>query len=412
MVNFRENLKKVLIEGFSVNDLYAGTRYNSGVFKEIDPNDDTVDTNTDLNDPSADATPTDTKIDKPVDDADTTEKKPEDSSTDSDKDAPKKRPTPDEIEPVAPLKPIETPEQKVNRLYSDTGDVDADYSITSESNIRLSKFKFDNAGIKLDKILTEDDLANGISCKDVENRLTPAQAELYKEKNKELRKKYPLIDKREKMCLIHNARISMSKRNEKYEEIKIDNNQRSQAYEKLNSYMEEHFSKFWQDKTKYIDFLKTIKINFSDKPAIRSNLISTKKFINEDDENIIPLDKIYIQIPKSVQELILDNQEDPMFVKSNIFRTLNGAFNQEVAASNSLYVILNKENLKYGDESSTAGAESDGDSDDIDDAAPDEKPEDSDENSKPDETENSGSTSDEKEDSDSGLEPVGKDVEI
>jgi len=218
MTNFRDNLKKAFNEAFSINDLYGGNRYDAKILKEIDPNDgaETDDDTENLDDPTVDATPEPEENTKETDVTDDVADTSDDSSSDVEEPAspgePKERPEPEEIEPPTPITPIETPEQKVNRLYSDTGDVDADYSVTSESNIRLAKFKFDNAGIVLDKVLTEDDLKGGISTKDIENRLTPEQTEIYKEKNKELRKKYPLIDKREKMCLIHNARIPMTKR--------------------------------------------------------------------------------------------------------------------------------------------------------------------------------------------------------
>jgi hypothetical protein len=407
MKNFRDSLKKAFNEGFSVSDIYgAGAKsYSPVILKEIDPNDDVGDPIPD--DPEMNDDPSNDPKDDDVtpDDKNTSDdSKPEDS-----KDEPKKRPEPEEITPPEPITPVETPDQKVTRLYTDTGDVDVDYSITSENNIRLAKFKFDNAGIVLDKVLSEDDLKGGISTKDIENRLTPAQTDLYKEKNRELRKKYPLIDKREKMVLIHNANVPMSKRDEKYNEVKVDNDQRKQAYEKLNAYMVDHFSPHWQDKTKYVDFLKTIKVNFSDKPAIRANLINTKTFISEDDENIIPLDKVYSQIPKSVQELILDNSDDENFVKSNIFRTLNSSFSQEVGASGSLYAIINSENIKLGDGNDN-DEESDDSKDDVSDDSDTEKPNTPDEEGSEDkspEAEPSSEPSGEAE-----LTPVGQDVEI
>lgn len=415
MNNFRDSLKRTFNERFSVSDLYGADKYSPIILKEIDPNDSTSDDdlgNPVQDDPEMKDDPSnDPKDDVSSDDKDASDDKdPSDSKdptadTEPTDDKPKKRPEPEEITPPDPITPVETPDQKVTRMYTDTGDVNVDYSITSESNIRLAKFKFDNAGIVLDKVLSEDDLKGGISTKDIENRLTPAQTDLYKEKNRELRKKYPLIDKREKMILIHNSNVPMSKRDEKYNEVKIDNNQRKQAYEKLNAYMIDHFSPFWQDKTKYVDFLKTIKVNFSDKPAIRANLINSKTFISEDDENIIPLDKVYSQIPKSVQELILDNNDDENFVKSNIFRTLNGAFSQEVAAAGSFYVIINSDNIKLGDGTNNDKKEDDSKDDSSNDTDT-EKSDTSDE-------EGSDKTSSEtKPSGDAELTPVGQDVEI
>lgn len=427
--SFRDNLRKAFNEGFSVADIYGAGRetFKPKILKEIDPNtsDDAGEADLDLNDPTEDETGQTTgQNDASPEGDDAVSDVPEGVSDDKsetdepdkkqDTNEPKKRPVPDEITPPAPIVPIETPEQKVQRMYTDTGDVDYDYSNTNENNIRLATFKFDNAGIVLDKILTEDDLAGGISSKDIENRLTPDQADLYRTKNIELRKKYPLIDKREKMCLIHNAHVPMTKRDEQYNEVKIDNNQRKQGYDKLNAYMEKHFSTYWQDKPKYVNFLKTIKVNFSDKPAIRANLINSKKFIHEDSADIIPLDKVYAQIPKKIQELLLDNGDDPAFVKSNIFRTLNSSFNQEIASSGSMYVIINSENIKLGDENDSDNDGIPDEDQEKEDESGDEPGIDTDEPAAEGEPEGTDEPDLEAPpaEGEEGLEPVGTDVEI
>jgi hypothetical protein len=442
--NFRNLLKNAFFkEGFTVSDIYGSNnspKYKPEILREIDPDDKKEPENDQSPQKDNDTPQSDTASpDDPLDNnspspeqssngaGEEKEKGPDDTSAtggngqDNKEQQPERpRPKPDPITPPEPIKTVETPEQKVVRLYTDTGDADTDYSNTSENNIRLGKFKFDNAGLKLDKVLTEDDLEGGISTKDIENRLTPEQHELYKEKNKELRKKYPLIDMREKMCLIHNAHIPFTKRDEKWNDVKIEPDQRKQAYLKLNEYMEEHFTKHWQDKLKYVNFLKTIKINFSDKPAIRANLISSKGFISEENENIIPLNKVYAQVPKSIQELLLDNSEDPVFVKSNIFRTLNSSFDQEIAASNSLYVILNKDNIKYGDDTNGGdlGDTEDDKGDDEEDKNDEEltKSENGEklENPTPEEAppEETGKEGPKEENGEEGLVPIGQDVEI
>lgn len=409
MGNFRENLKKTFVEGFTVDQLYASNKYNAQILKEIDPNTDSdKEEDLNLNDPTGeipdDSDKTDEDSEKDLDVSNSDDDKKSDEPDQQSEKEPRKRPKPAEITPPEPITPIETPEQKIERLYTDTGDVDVDYANTNENNIRLSKFKFDNAGIVLDKVLSEDDLKGGISIRDIENRLTPEQTDLYRAKNKELRRKYPLIDKREKMCLIYNAHVPMTKRDEKYNSIKIDSDQRKQAFEKLNVYMEKHFSINWQDKSKYINFLKTIKVDFSDKPAIRSNLINTNIFINEDSNDIIPLDKVYVDIPKSIQELLLDNSDDVNFVKSNIFRTLNSSFNQEIASSSSMYVIINSENIKLGDESSNEDTEKSSDEESKD------SKDDADDSTDDDGLEPPPGTNEEE--TEGSTDPIGTDVEI
>lgn len=247
--------------------------------------------------------------------------------------------------PEAPPTPEETPEQKVTKMFADTGDVDSDFDLTNENNIRLEKFKFTNAGIDLKKLIPEDDQKSGISSKGVMNLLTPSQRDVLKDKNRELRKTYPLMDKREKNIIIHNSNVSICNTKDG-ESVEISTDMKKQAYDKINTYLETNFGKNWQDKTKAIDFLRTIKINFTETPAIRANLIDAVSMMSEDGENYkIPLDKVNVLVPSIVQEFIKSNKEDPTFARSNIFRTITSAYNQEAGTKGQIYVIFNSENL-------------------------------------------------------------------
>ena len=258
-------------------------------------------------------------------------------------------------EPPAPPEPEETPEQKVTKMFSDTGDVDEDYSLSNENNIRLEKFKFTNAGIDLKKLIPEDDQKSGISTKDVANLLTPSQRDMLKDKNRELRKQYPLMDKREKNLIIHNSNVPIFNTVQGHD-IEISSDMKKQAYDKINAYLETNFAKNWQDKSKAINFLRTIKINFSDAPAIRANLIDMGSMMSEEGENYkIPLDKINVLVPVTIQDFIKKNKEDPTFAKSNIFRTLTSAYNQESGTKGQIYIIFNSENLGEGEEAPTEG---------------------------------------------------------
>jgi hypothetical protein len=253
---------------------------------------------------------------------------------------------------TAPVEPQETPEQKINEMFGDTDDVNSDYSLTNENNIRLEKFKFVNAGLDLEKIIPEDDLKNGISSKDVMGLLTPSQIDVLKEKTRELRKEYPLIDKREKNIIIHNSNIPMYSIQEGSKK-EIGDEYKKQSYEKMNAYMEENFGKNWQDKNKAIEFLRTIKINFDDKPAIRANLLDLPSMIVEEGDTYkIPLDKINIFTPAIINDFIKSNKEEPTFNKSNIFRTIVSSFNQEYGSKGQIYVVFDSENIKGQDEAS------------------------------------------------------------
>ena len=178
------------------------------------------------------------------------------------------------------------------------------------------------------------------------NLLTPSQRDILKDKNRELRKTYPLMDKREKNVIIHNSNVSICNTKEG-ENVEISTDMKKQAYDKINTYLETNFGKNWQDKTKAIDFLRTIKINFSETPAIRANLIDAVSMLSEDGENYkIPLDKVNVLVPSIVQEFIQSNKEDPTFARSNIFRTITSAYNQEAGTKGQIYVIFNSENLE------------------------------------------------------------------
>lgn len=302
-------------------------------------------TDTSGEDTSTDETSTDTEDTPPAED------------TPSEEDAPKDEEAPADTTPEPPPEPQQTPEQKITEMFADTGDVDTDYSLTNENNIRLEKFKFVNAGIDLNKLIPEDDKKSGISTKDITNLLTPSQRDLLKDSTRELRKKYPLIDKREKYIILHNSNIPIF--NNKLGETKeLGKDMKKQAYDKINAYMEANFGKNWQDKSKAIEFLRTIKINFAETPAIRANLINLASMLAEEGENYkIPLDKVNVMVPALVQEFIKTNKEDPVFARSNIFRTITSAYNQEVGTKGQVYVILNSENLGDAEEGGDTSSE-------------------------------------------------------
>jgi hypothetical protein len=300
-------------------------------------------------------TPTDTSTEETPTDNSTEETPTDDTNTDesSTEDAPEDAPI-----DTTPPEPQETPEQKITKMFADTGDVDADYGLNNENNIRLEKFKFTNAGIDLKTLIPEDDLKTGISSKEVVNLLTPSQRDLFKTKNKELRKTYPLIDTREKNIIIHNSNVPISS-NQNGVNVEISSDMKRQAYSKINAYLEANFSKSWQDKSKAIDFLRTIKVNFSETPAIRANLIDLGSMISEEGENYkIPLDKVNVLIPSTVHDFIKLNKEDPIFSKSNIFRTFTSVFNQEAGTTGQVCIIFNSENIQEAGEEGASEEES------------------------------------------------------
>lgn len=84
-------------------------------------------------------------------------------------------------------------QQKVQELYTDVGDPKVDYSLTSDSNVRLARFKFKYSGIDPITLMSDDDINVGVRVDELESRLTPDQYLLYKQKNHELRIEFPAI---------------------------------------------------------------------------------------------------------------------------------------------------------------------------------------------------------------------------
>jgi hypothetical protein len=178
---------------------------------------------------------------------------------------------------------------------------------------------------------------------------------MLKDKNRELRSKYPLMDKREKYIIIHNSNVPINSI-QNGQSIELSSDMKKQAYDKVNVYLETNFGKNWQDKSKAINFLRTIKINFSESPAIRANLIDVASMISEEGENYkLPLDKINILVPSIVQDFIKSNKEDPTFTRSNIFRTITSAYNQEAGTKGQIYIIFNIDNIGDKDEATAEG---------------------------------------------------------
>lgn len=260
----------------------------------------------------------------------------------------------------------QTDEEKVNSMFTDTGNIDYDYSLSNENNVRLAKFKFKKANVDYSSMFTENEKETGVPADEIELRMSPEQKMVYRKSNNELRKKYPKIDAREKNIIIYNSNVPFVKRDVAGNEIALEDNEIQDAYKKINQYMIKKFGQYWQDKHSAIDFINSIKVNFSSKKSIRPNLSYAKDLFPESDDVIgLPFDTVTIKIPSDVDEFLRNNLDNEKFKKSSVFRTLASGYLDINTKSNGVYAIITPDEPVEppADEPPTDSADSDSESD-------------------------------------------------
>jgi hypothetical protein len=259
----------------------------------------------------------------------------DDAKDNTDKDEDKDEP------PVKPNVTVQSDEQKVDSMFTDTGNMDFDYSLSNENNIRLSKFKFKKANVDYSTMFAESEKETGVPADEIELRMAPEQKMVYKKSNIELRKKYPKIDAREKNIIIYNSNVPFVKRDVAGNEVPLEENEIQDAYKKINQYMIKKYGQYWQDKHAAIDFITSIKVNFSSKNSIRPNLSYAKDLFPESDDHVaLPFDSVTIKIPNDVDEFLRNNLENEKFKKSSVFRTLASVYLDQNTKSNGVYAII------------------------------------------------------------------------
>jgi len=244
--------------------------------------------------------------------------------------------------PVVPQAetPVEDDDTKIQRMFKDTGDINVDYSITNENNIKLAKFKFKNAGIKLETIVTAPESKSGLAVDILLSRLTPEQHDDYLEKNKLLRTKFSLLAEREKNIILYNAKIPMTYFDENRELKVIDKDKPEllkTAFEKIDKFISKKYGENWQDISEAISYLQEIKINFGNRHSISPNLVSSKYFAKDD---TIAFNKINVPVPESITKFIQENKDNNSLNKSSIFRTISSGYTEDASDSLSVYPII------------------------------------------------------------------------
>ena len=239
-------------------------------------------------------------------------------------------------------------QQKVQELYTDSGDPKVDYSLTADANIRLARFKFKYSGIDPMSLMTDDEKKIGVRADELESRLTPDQYQLYKQKNHELRLEFPAIAERERRVIIYNTNIPIFYNDENGVSRVITNKRDlSTAISKVEKFMNKSFGEDWADNKKAIKFLQGIKINFSEERKIRPNLIPTSYFEPSGERGIIAFNKLFAELPPSIDKFIKNNIDSQEYKKSPLFRTFINDYTgeeNEGSARISVYPVVRDAN--------------------------------------------------------------------
>jgi hypothetical protein len=268
-----------------------------------------------------------------------------------------------------PQQPQQSDNQKIQEMFKDTGNPDLDYSLTNDNNVRMYKFKFTYAGINVDDLMKSDEeKSGGLSKKELESRLSPEQLHYYNDKWQKLRDKYPQIAQREKNILIYNANIMLMINDKSGKEIPLPENRKTEAFKKINTMMDKKFGETWQDMPEALNFLKNIKINFSNEKPVRNNLLSVNVLQEKDGitgSSLIPFNKIYIEVPTSVQNFLRMNQEMGIYNDSSIFQSLSSDFKEGGKSVGSMDAIIKgsakkEENTDKSEEDSSDGGDGGG----------------------------------------------------
>jgi hypothetical protein len=251
-------------------------------------------------------------------------------------------------------------DEKMRQLFTETGDPEVDYGLTAEANIRLAKFKFKNANVDPLTMMDESELAEGIRVDELESRLTPDQYDLYRNKWKEIRRDFPKMAEREQKVIIYNSNIPFFYNDEAGNTVSVEHKSDvNTAIDKLNKYLIRNFTEDWADNKKAVKFLQGIRINFSDEPKIRPNLISAKFFEEYEDRDLVPFNKLHADIPESVRKFLKDNLEMDSFKKSSVFRTLSNDYVGDNVGSSrtSVYAVIKGEEAPEADGDASGDAE-------------------------------------------------------
>jgi len=245
---------------------------------------------------------------------------------------------------------------KVSSMFNDIGKPETDYGFTNPNNIRLAKFRFKKAGIAIETLMTDVENKLGLTSDKLIFRLTPEQYDSYKEKGRDLRTKFEPLGKREKNMIIFNSRIPiyyLDKNTGKVQKVDDSNpNMMKNAFNKIDEFMIKRFGEHWVDDMNAVDFLQGIKVNFTEKESITPNMITTKFFEGEE-EKLIPFNKLYVKMPKSVEDFVKENKDNQNFLRSSVYRAIASGYLESSTDSNGVFPVLMSDEAPADEETST-----------------------------------------------------------
>jgi hypothetical protein len=237
-------------------------------------------------------------------------------------------------------------ESKIQEMFTDVGTPETDYGLTNPNNIRLAKFRFNNAGIDPGQLMSDAERKAGLPVDKLIFRLTPEQYESYLTKGKDLRAEYDLLNKREKNIVLFNSRIPIYHLDKNTNEMqKIDDsdpNLLKNAFSKIDSFVTQRFGENWVDNMDALDFVQSIKVNFAERESITPNML-TLKFFDKSDNDMIPFNKLYVKTPKSVDEFIKENKDNQDYLRSSVYRAMAAGYLESSTDRNGVFATIKVE---------------------------------------------------------------------
>jgi hypothetical protein len=174
----------------------------------------------------------------------------------------------------------------------------------------------------------------------------------YRKSVKDLRKMFPVIEKREKNIIIYNSGVEFINISEDGKEVIIDEQNTKKAYEKLDSYLKKVFGDDWVDNPDVISYLKNIKVNFSADNKIKARMMNSDRFLQKDNDRKNPL---FAEVPSYVEDYIKSFKDDENFKRSSLFQSLLAPYNGLGSTNSTVY--MNISNKKEEDENDTKDTE-------------------------------------------------------
>jgi hypothetical protein len=91
-----------------------------------------------------------------------------------------------------------------------------------------------------------------------------------------------------------------------------------------------------------LDFVQSIKVNFSERESITPNML-TLKFFDKSDNDMIPFNKLYVKTPKSVDDFIKENKDNQDYLRSSVYRAMAAGYLESSTDRNGVFATIKVE---------------------------------------------------------------------